>query len=185
MITEKEREERIDLLCEKYSLVKDLVAIFGVPEEYREDLVQDIMVSAYRNIHELREIEKLNSWLYKIAYRSAIFFSKERKLRLEREVYNDVLIEDIPDSSSREAWELCDGFLEDEDLADMVASLKPPAPIIIRLRFGDGYSLKEIAEILNMNYSTVKVIEHRAFKQLKAMIIKGGKGRNVDMDQEA
>lgn len=185
-LSEKELEERIDRLCAQYSLIKDLVVIFGVPAEHRDDLIQDILVIAYKNLHSLREVEKMNSWLYKIAYRQTLLFSKERKLLLEREVYGDEnMIEDIPDCSSKTAWEMCDGFFEDEEISDLVMRLKPPAPYIIKLRFVDGYTLKEIAEILDMKYNTVKVIEHRAFKKLKAMIIEGGNGKNADVDQEA
>lgn len=185
-LSEKEREKRIDLLCESYSLIKDLVTIFGVPAEHREDLIQDILLLAYRHIDDLKETEKMNSWLYKIAYRRTILFSKERKLLLEQEVYGDEdIIEDIPDCSSREAWELCDSFFENDELADMVMSLKKPAPLIIRLRFVNGYTLKEIADILKMNYSTVRVMEYRALKKLKAMIIERGSERNADVDQEA
>ena len=128
----------------------------------------------------------MNSWLYKITYRRTILFSKERKLLLEQEVYGDEdIIEDIPDCSSREAWELCDSFFENDELADMVMSLKKPAPLIIRLRFVNGYTLKEIADILKMNYSTVRVMEYRALKKLKAMIIERGSEGNADVDQEA
>ena len=67
----------------------------------------------------------------------------------------------------------------------MVMSLKKPAPLIIRLRFVNGYTLKEIADILKMNYSTVRVMEYRALKKLKAMIIERGSERNADVDQEA
>lgn len=47
------------------------------------------------------------------------------------------------------------------------------------------YTLKEIADILKMNYSTVRVMEYRALKKLKAMIIERGSERNADVDQEA
>ena len=59
-LSEKEREKRIDLLCGSYSLIKDLVTIFGVPAEHREDLIQDILLLAYRHIDDLKETEKMN-----------------------------------------------------------------------------------------------------------------------------
>ena len=52
----------------------------------------------------------------------------------------------------------------------MINSLKPPAPYIIKLRFEMGFNLKEISDLLDMKYNTVKTIERRAFKRLKVMI---------------
>jgi len=55
-------------------------------------------------------------------------------------------------------------------LCQMIERLKPHGSEIIKLRFGAGFKLKEIAEMLDMNYNTVKTIESRALKRLKKMI---------------
>jgi RNA polymerase sigma factor (sigma-70 family) len=48
--------------------------------------------------------------------------------------------------------------------------LAPPAPMILMLRFQHGFSLREIAEMLDMNYNTVKTITFRAVQQLKTRL---------------
>jgi len=53
----------------------------------------------------------------------------------------------------------------DEDLFEMVNSLKQPAPEIIRLRYVSELSMVEIAKLLKMNYNSVKTIERRAKKE--------------------
>ena len=75
-------------------------------------------------------------------------------------------------------WDIIDGYFEDSALSELVEKLKSPAPEIIRLRFVEGFMLKEISEMLGLKYNTVKTIEYRAFKQLKQMI--ENEGQEVD-----
>ena len=71
--------------------------------------------------------------------------------------------------------QIIDGYFDDSDLSELVEKLKYPAPQIIKLRFVDGFMLKEISQMLGLKYNTVKTIEYRAFKQLKQMIENEGK----------
>lgn len=175
-LTKEELLRRRDILCEKYILIKGLVANLGVPESYREDLIQEIFVAAYINIHKLNDIERLDAWLYRISYRKMILFSKAHRIRFEREIsypdyYGKPGIESEEDSY---VWKAMDNCLTDEELCEMINSLKAPAPYIIKLRFEMGFNLKEISDLLNMKYNTVKTIERRAFKKLKVMIEERG-----------
>ena len=73
-------------------------------------------------------------------------------------------------------------FLTEEDLArlteepvpadqtevwDQVADLYEPDRSIVYLYYGEGYSLKEIAQMLGLTHGNCRVILHRARKKLK------------------
>lgn len=91
-LSKEELMKRHDILCEKYILIKDFVSNLGVPENYREDLIQEIFVAAYINIHKLNDMDRLNAWLYRISYRKMILFGKAHRVRFEKEIsYPDYL----------------------------------------------------------------------------------------------
>lgn len=172
--------DRRDILCEKYVLIKDFVSNLGVPETYREDLIQEIFVAAYINIHKLNDMDKLNAWLYRISYRKMILFGRAHRIRFETEIsYPDYYGESgIESEVDKDVWNAMNNCLTDEELCEMINSLKAPAPYIIKLRFEMGFNLKEISDLLDLKYNTVKTIERRAFKKLKAMIEERGYRRN-------
>ena len=73
-------------------------------------------------------------------------------------------------------------FLTEDDLArlteepvpadqtevwDQVADLDEPDRSIVYLHYGEGYSLKEIAQMLGITYGNCRVILHRARKKLR------------------
>ena len=169
----KELEERREILCEQLGLVKDALCFFRVPEKYKDDLIQEIFIIAYRNIDKIDDMTKLNSWLYKISYRKMLSYMQKQRILNEREVLyspEEWEREEFGESEAILVWDIIDGFFDDGELSELVEQLKYPAPQIIRLRFVEGFRLKEISEMLGLNYNTVKTIEYRAFKRLKQMI---------------
>ncbi len=175
-LSDEELAERVEILCENYGNVEYLVKVFNVPKNDREDVVQEIFVLAYRNIGQLKDMDCLDSWLYKIAYRYVLGIRRKYEIKEEAEFYYEdypIELEDL--SSSKETWEIMDNDFTDETLVELINSLKPPAPEILRLRFKMGFTLKEIAVILDMNYNSVKTIESRALKRLRDKIEQRGK----------
>ena len=181
----KELEERKDLLCDQLGLVKDALSFFRVPEKYKDDLIEEIFIVAYKNIDKINDISKLNSWLYKISYRKMFSFMQKQRALNEREVLyspEEWEREEFRESEAILVWDIIDGYFDDSDIYELVEKLKYPAPQIIRLRFVDGFMLKEISEMLGLKYNTVKTIEYRAFKQLKQMIENEGKESEDDIE---
>ena len=85
----KELEERKDLLCDQRGLVKDALSFFRVPEKYKDDLIQEIFIVAYKNIDKINDISKLNSWLYKISYRKMLSFMQKQRALNEKMCIRD------------------------------------------------------------------------------------------------
>lgn len=69
-----------------------------------------------------------------------------------------------------EAWE---GELSREELEEAIDALEPLDGQIIRLKYYDGLSYKEIAEKLNLNYEAVKKRGRRSLKKLWKILIIG------------
>ncbi len=169
---DKEMEKRIDILCEKYDQIKSLVIHFRVAPKDADDLIQEIFVAAYTHIHQLKSTESMDSWLYKIAMRCVQQHFGKAKLKSEKEVHYESCTEELEaESAYIEAIEIIRDDFTDDDVCEMVASLDPPAPEIIRLRYVTGLNMKEIAKLMKLNYNTVKTIESRARKKLRKMIL--------------
>lgn len=169
----EEKTCRVEALCGKLDLVRKFAGICGVPPAHQDDVVQDVMVAAYLHLDQLRDMDHFDGWLFRIMKRKAGHFFAAQKKRMEREAcLEDWQEQQFQEPDAYQAWQAAERAIDDETLCRMVNSLSPPAPAIIRMRFEAGFTLKEIAEMLEMNYNTVKTIEHRAFKALKAMIIK-------------
>lgn len=170
-MTEKELSERRAVLCEKYDKILGLTYHFGVADSDRDDVVQEVFVAAYLHLHQLRDIESMDSWLYKIAMRKAGRIGRKSKRREDKELLYESCEQELDRISAEEYASKID--FSDEDIFEMVNSLKPPAPEIIRLRYVSELSMVEIAKLLKMNYNSVKTIERRAKKELEKMISEG------------
>lgn len=171
---------RIAMLCERYDLIKATVATFQIPHHYKDDLIQDIFIKAYLNLDKLRDTGCMDKWLYTIAGRTMIAFAKKYNLKFIRELYytSEEGELEFEDTSSKAVWEIVEDQFTNEEIRKMVMSLKPPAPQIIHLRYMLDLKLKDIADMLGMNYNTVKTIERRALKKLKEMMNKKGEAEN-------
>lgn len=173
-LSKVELRKRQEKLSTFYGEIKKIVRSVKPPDNDAEDLVQEIFIEAYNHLADIRDMDCFSSWVYKIAYRKLIRFSSKR---IRRNTVEELL--------APEDWELVDIAVEDDDrefcianrtltneeLFEMVNSLKSPVPEIINLHFAKGYTLKEISEMMDMNYNTVKTIVNRALKKLKKKII--------------
>ncbi len=148
-----------------YSLYSDDLfryAVYMMGNTYdAEDAVQEAVLSAWRNIQSLKEPQKFKVWLFKI-------LSNRCKTNLmKRNKAPDVLpVEEytfLNDSGNG------DSFISVE-LKECLKGLTPPDAQIILLSVIGGFKSHELAEIFNMDASTVRSRQKRALEKMKAML---------------
>ncbi|MCF7764520.1 MAG: RNA polymerase sigma factor [Verrucomicrobia bacterium] len=130
-----------------------------------EDLTQDTFVKVYRNIQRYQPVFAFSTWLFTIAKRTA--YSHLRRSKPSEEL----ALEDEPDLEDPSV------LLQRKDDGDSVWSvarkLKPNQYEALWLRYGEGFSVAETAQIMNTNQIHVKVLLHRGrqhlAKQLKGV----------------
>lgn len=129
-----------------------------------EDLTQQVFLSAWQSIKSFRyEGHPFSSWLYKIARNLVIdYYRKKKPQEIE---FSELLFE---------LEEVKVNFEKDFDknlLIEKVKSVLKRLPVeqqdVIILKFIDNLSNKEIAKILNKSEGAIRVLQHRALKQLK------------------
>jgi RNA polymerase sigma-70 factor (ECF subfamily) len=136
--------------------------------EEAEDLTHQVFLSAWQNVHSYKHRGfPFSSWLYRIARNQVIDFYRTKK---PAETIDELDEEHVPVSETLEI--VIDRNLVMEDIFGAIAKLKQDYQDVIVLRFVEEYSLKETAEVMEKSEGAVKLIQHRAIRQLKTLLEK-------------
>ena len=145
-----EKEKLIELYDEFFPDVQRLAFSFLKNKEDSMDAAQDVFVKLMRsNIVLIPGKEKM--WLLKVTANECR--DMLRKSRPTEELPEDMALQE----TDREVWELLSG-------------LKPEDRAVIQLYYFDGYSVKEIGQILGITASGVSMRLSRARKKLRAIL---------------
>src|SRR5437870_3218337 len=140
-----------------------------------EDLVQETYLKAYRAFGSFQEGTNLKAWLYRILTNTYINAYRAKKRRPEQADVDDV--EDLylyrrlggleGAAAGRSAEdELLDHFTESE-VTEAIESLPEQFRLAVLLADVEGFSYKEIADILDIPIGTVMSRLHRGRKALQ------------------
>jgi RNA polymerase sigma-70 factor (ECF subfamily) len=140
-----------------------------------EDLVQETYLKAYRAYGSFQEGTNLKSWLYKILTNTFINSYRSRRRRP-----NETDLEDVEDlylyrrlggleaaSAGRSAEDLVLDRFSESEVKEAVESLPDQFRLAVLLADVEGFSYKEIAEILNVPIGTVMSRLHRGRRALE------------------
>ena len=152
-----------------------------------EDLVQETYLKAYRAFASFQEGTNLKAWLYKILTNTFINTYRAKKRRPEESDVEDV--EDLylyhriganaPMSLGRSAEdEALDGFTDDE-VKRAIESLPDSFRMAVLLADVEGFSYKEIAEIMAVPIGTVMSRLHRGRRALQKALAEYGLERGL------
>lgn len=123
-----------------------------------EDIAQEAFLRLYRFKGEFIADENCKAWLLRVTVNLSKNLLKSGWFTKRGE-----LSEDIP-SADR----------EDLGLIESVMSLPPKYRAVIHLYYYEGYSVKEIADILGITATAVTTRLKRGREQLKEMLLKEG-----------
>ncbi|ATV56690.1 RNA polymerase subunit sigma [Fusobacterium pseudoperiodonticum] len=118
-----------------------------------EDICQETFISVYKNLSKFREESNIYTWIYRIAINKTYDFFKKRKI--EFEINDDVL--SLPEDVNFDTKVI---------LQEKLKLISEKEREIVILKDIYGYKLKEIAEMKDMNLSTVKSVYYKALKDM-------------------
>jgi RNA polymerase sigma-70 factor (ECF subfamily) len=136
------------------------------------DVVQDVFVSAYQSLAGFKGESEFFTWLYRIAFNTAISFKRRKKaaVSLDGRGGSDPGIEPL-DRSLDAAPDAGLERTEDERvLADAIAKLSPEHRSVLVLKDIDGLKYEEIAETMGVPIGTVRSRLHRARLELRTLL---------------
>ena len=163
---------------ELISLYQDRIYRFGSRmcghREDAEDVLQETMLSAYKNMDSFRGDGSFQSWLFKIASSACLKKRRKRKHEPDREESLDQLVEDREDRIPADGPDGAGGPVEEAAAAELAGRLEkalvelPPIyRVVITLRDFEGLSTDETARVLGISNTAAKVRLHRARTMLQ------------------
>lgn len=138
---------------------------FAESQDAAEDLTQEVFVKLYLNLKKFKGESKFSTWLYSFVYNHCVNYYKSlaRKRRFEENVedeyeYGNIVDEEISDS---EIFSLAV-----DKLQKALQVLDPDDKIVLLMKYQEDKAIKEIATILELGESAVKMRLHRAKKKI-------------------
>ncbi len=146
------------ILVQRYqNLVFTIVLRIVGRREEAEEAAQDVFMKVYANLHKFKGDAKFSSWLYRIAYNTALTKLKSAG--------KDILMSELPDANTvnNEAEQV----FKTEYVKRAIGSLNAEDATIITLFYLSEMSIDEISEVLDIDANAAKVRLHRARKKLR------------------
>ena len=157
-----------------------------------EDLVQETYIKGWRSFHTFQEGTNLRAWLFRIMTNTYI-----NKYNAQKRKGTEVELDDVEElflykrlgsidqsqlSSSAED-QMLDLFTDDE-VKNALESLPEDFRIPVLLSDVDGFSYKEIAEMLEIPMGTVMSRLHRGRKAMQKMLYEYARDRGLIVEPE-
>jgi len=132
-----------------------------------EDICHQVFLKAWQSIERFSYQKlPLSSWLYRIARNQIIDVYRTKKIELSLERVKEVAV-DNPGIEKE-----IDSKKEIEKIRKALKQLKPEQQDVIIMRYIEEMSPKEIALALKKTPTAVRIIQHRALKNLRQILEK-------------
>ncbi|QLE00441.1 RNA polymerase sigma factor [Galbibacter sp. BG1] len=136
--------------------------------EEAEDTVQEAFLKCFHSLHSFKGDSKFSTWFYRIVYRKALDKVRKNSRQVFTEEISEVdyqLIDEVDD-----ALEILDKKEKKIILNKAIQKLHPEEQTIISLYYFEDLAIKEIATVIGISESNIKIKLFRARKQLFALL---------------
>jgi RNA polymerase sigma-70 factor, ECF subfamily len=144
--------EAFDNLHRRFAPLVHGVILARVRRDDVDDLVQEVFMSAYKNLHALRDCNAVGAWLVMIARNRATEFYRQAKF-----------VEELPEDLARNDRPRA----EAKEILSVIRALPESYRETLVLRLVEGMTGAEIAERIGLTPESVRVNLHRGMKMLR------------------
>lgn len=144
------------------SLAGDLYRMALYTLGSQQDAVADTFAEAWKGIKNLREPEAFRSWMFRILSarcKRQVAQIVTRKKEIDLDSYYETAEEAMPETATRRA-----------ELSEALGTLSPEERQIVLLSVLEGYTMREIASMLEMPQGTVSSKLSRSLKKLRLQL---------------
>lgn len=153
------------LLVDRY---KDRVfsLVLGIvrSREVAQEVAQDVFVKAYGSLKKFRQESSFSTWIYRIAYNTAVSETRKRKIA---HITLEESHQPLPMTSHEETE------AEEEmhrQLSTAISTLNSEEQLMIQLYYREEKSVEELSLCLNQSISNVKVKLFRLRNKLRLIM---------------
>ena len=151
-VLEQQMEE---LLMSHYTALYRFAYRYVRNEEDAMDIVQESAYKAMKNCHSLREPQYAVTWLYRIVRNESVsFLRKKQAVRVPLSEFD----------GEREEHYM------DFDLQLALRQLTREDRTVVLLRYFEGLSFQQMAEVMKENINTIKSRLYRALQKLRMLL---------------
>ena len=150
-----------------------------VREHYlAEELTQVVMAKAWNSFHTLKKPESSKAWVKAITKNVIREYMRNKSVYLsiaDRRVFNDMELKELRNIED----DILDAIVTKEDVDRVFKALElldNRYSHIIRYNLIGGFSLKEVAAIMHMNYGTVRSYYSKGMRMLRDIYYELEKG---------
>ncbi len=138
------------------------------------DVVQDAFLNAYQSLNSFKGDSEFFTWLYRIAFNTAITLKRKRRAGVRLDWDHDQHgLEPVDESAYSTPGANLERTEEEAILQAALNRLSPEHRSVLVLKDIDGQKYEEIAEILHVPIGTIRSRLHRARVELRDLLEKG------------
>ncbi len=137
--------------------------------EEAEEAAQDVFLKVYRNLGSFKQESRFSTWLYTVAFRTAIDVSRRKQLPTDSIEDDDGHLQLADSGKDNPAEQVQQQDLKDR-LATAIRLLPGKDAVIITLFYLQERSVAEIAEITGLTPANIKTKLHRIRERLRIQL---------------
>lgn len=165
LIIESRNTKIYGILYDRYSQkVYSRCLKFVSQVEEAQDLTHDLFIKVFYNLSKFQNKSSFSTWLYAVTYNHCLdYLNKKNKLPFENE---ERLLDSTPDSSIEEIEDSEIFALKAEKLKIAMERVDSKDRMILLMKYLDESSIKDIATVLQLSESAVKMRINRAKRRI-------------------
>lgn len=167
----KKEEQFNQLIADNSDRIKRICSYYNSNVDDQKDMYQEVLVNIWKSLDNFRGDAAISTWIYRVAVNTSLSFTgkayKHMKLmvKADNQYLSSVLDDEGLEHKLTEERQL-------EHLQNELNLLSVIDKALISLML-EGLSMKEIAEVIGITESNVKVKIHRVKGQLKTKLAGG------------
>lgn len=122
-----------------------LVALCGGDSQLADDIAQEAYIKAYLSCDSFSSPDKFNAWIFRIGYTTFISHKRSQRSFSDYSEVVQISSDDTPDNN-----------FQYEGLYRALSTLSEKERTSVLLYYMEGYSVKEIADIIEASQAVVK-----------------------------
>ncbi|MBL4581230.1 MAG: RNA polymerase sigma factor [Gammaproteobacteria bacterium] len=137
------------------------------------DLMQEVFLGVYRNLHRFRGDAKFSSWIFRIAHNKAVDMNRRKRLMTSPPKFSEEdegdEFEKFPGKANLEPENRLGNSEQNVRVLKMLDELNSDQRSIVELKIFQSLTFDEIAGLQDISENTVKTRFYSALKKLKVV----------------